>query len=130
VEFFYAPVRKHTAQAEFDVANIDRLPRVDIHYSFAGSAGGGETDARGIVVATTGLTPLERVYYDSLIRKGVVVAATFPSGSQVASPAGIRDPLSVIAIERLTPVHARILLMLALTKTDAPREIQRIFEQY
>ena len=130
VEFFYAPLRRHTLKSEFDVSTLETLPRVDIQYSFAGSEGPGPTDAKGIVVATTGLTPSERVYYDAIQRKGVVVAATFPSGSQVASPTGPRETVSVIAVERLLPVHARILLMLALTRTESLREIQRMFDQY
>jgi L-asparaginase len=130
VEFFYTPLRRHTLKSEFDVSAIEKLPRVDIHYSFAGAEGPGPTDAKGVVVASTGFTPAERAYYDALQRKGVIVAATFPSGSQVASPAGPRDAVSVIAVERLLPVHARILLMLALTRTSDLREIQRIFNEY
>jgi L-asparaginase len=130
VEFFYAPLRRHTAASEFDVSTIEKLPPVDIQYSFAGSVGSGPTEAQGIIVATTGLTPAERMYYDNLQKRGVIVAATFPSGSQVASPVGARDVVAIIAVERLLPVHARILLMLALTRTQSLREIQRIFDDY
>ena len=35
-----------------------------------------------------------------------------------------------ISAEDLAPIKARILLMLALTKTDDPAEIQRMFEEY
>ena len=55
---------------------------------------------------------------------------TFPSGEQVVSPSSVRDTFPVIAVERLLPTHARILMMLALTKTQDVREIQRIFDQY
>ncbi len=41
---------------------------------------------KGVVVAATGFTPTERAYYESLQRRGVVIAATFPSGENVASP--------------------------------------------
>ena len=34
VEFFYQPVRKHTASADFDVASLESLPRVGISYSY------------------------------------------------------------------------------------------------
>jgi L-asparaginase/Glu-tRNA(Gln) amidotransferase subunit D len=30
----------------------------------------------------------------------------------------------------MTPIHARILMMVALTKTQDPEEIQRIFNEY
>src|SRR5215831_6709218 len=130
VEFFYSPTRKHTTTSEFDVRDLTSLPRVDIQYSYAGSEGGIKTDAKGIVVVTTGLNGAERAYYENLMRHGIVVATTFPSGDQVASPAGVRDSFPAIAVKRMLPTHARILLMLALTKTQDVREIQRIFDQY
>jgi len=36
----------------------------------------------------------------------------------------------MLAAEDLAPVKARILLMLALTKTQEPAEIQRMFTEY
>jgi L-asparaginase type II len=130
VEFFYQPTRKHTATSEFDVQSMNSLPVVDIRYSYAGSEGIGKSDAKGIVVVTTGFTPAERTYYENLQRKGVVVATTFPSGEQVGSPVSTRDSSPTIMVERMLPTHARILLMLALTKTQDPHEIQRIFDEY
>jgi L-asparaginase len=130
VEFFYAPTRKHTSASDFDAREITSLPRVDIHYSYAGSEGGGKTDAKGIVVASTGFGAAERVYYEDLQRRGAVVALTFPSGSNTASPTQVRDAYPVIAVQRMLPTHARILLMLALTKTSDLRELQRVFDQY
>jgi L-asparaginase len=126
--FFYTPSRRHTFQAEFDVNSIRELPQVDIHYSYAGSAGADVAeDVQGVVVATTGFTPAERSYYENLRRRGVVVASTFPSGED-AAPA--KEGAATVAVERLSPVHARILLMLALTKTRDPKVIQRIFNEY
>src|SRR5215475_13163569 len=130
VEFFYSPSRRHSANSEFDVRDITSLPRVDIQYSYAGSEGGGRSDAKGIIVATTALNGAERAFYDGLMRHGVVIATTFPSGDQVTSPPGVRDGSPMIAVKRMLPTHARILLMLALTKTQDVKEIQRIFDQY
>jgi len=130
VEFFYEPTRRHTANSEFDIKDVMVLPRVDIQYSYAGSDGGGRTDAKAIIVATTGMAATERAYYDSLQRKGVIIATTFPSGDQVASPSPVRDSYPTVAVARMLPTHARILMMLALTKTQDPKEIQRMFDQY
>jgi L-asparaginase len=131
VEFFYSPSRRHTSKSEFDIGQVQELPAVDVHYSYAGSSGGGALDSvKGIVVATTGLTPTERTYYETLQRRGVIIAATFPSGENVASPTSVNESTLGIAVERLSPLHARILLMLALTKTNNPDEIQRIFREY
>jgi L-asparaginase type II len=129
-EFFYAPTRKHTFMSEFDIRNVTALPRVDVHYSYTGSDGGGKTEAKAVIVATTGFNPAERIYYEGLQKRGVIVATTFPSGDNVASPGQTRETFPVIAIQRMLPTHARILMMLALTKTQEPREIQRIFDQY
>ena len=132
VEFFYAPVRRHTMNAEFDLSLVTDLPAVDIRYSYAGASGNdiGEK-VKGVVVATTGFTPAERTFYENLHQKGIVVASTFPSGENVGSPSSPKDKDSnVVAVERLTPLHARILLMVALTKTNDPVEIQRIFREY
>jgi len=130
VEFFYTPARRHTLNSEFDVKDLTTLPRVDIQYSYAGAEGGGKTEAKAIVVATTGLSNAERAYYDGLQRRGVIIATTFPSGDQVGSPSQARDSLPLIAVKRMLPTHARILMMLALTKTQDLRDIQRIFDQY
>ncbi len=131
VEFFYSSTRKHTANSDFDVSGIRALPRVDVHYLYAGADPAGRTDARGVVVATTALAPDERTYYDALQKSGTVVATTFPSGAQVITPSSpYTEPQPMIAVKRLLPAHARILLMLALTKTHDSREIQRIFDIY
>ena len=92
--------------------------------------GGPRTEAKGIVVVTTGFTPSERTYYERQQKRGVIVATTFPSGDQVGSPVSSRENAPTISVERMLPTHARILLMLALTKTQDPREIQRMFDQY
>jgi len=130
VEYFYSPTRRHSSASEFDVRDVASLPRVDIQYSYAGAEGAGKTEAKAIIVATTGLSGGERAYYDGLVRRGVVIAMTFPSGDQVASPNVSRDTFPSVAVQRMLPTHARILMMLALTKTQDLREIQRIFDQY
>lgn len=130
VEYFYSPARRHSVSSEFDIRDLMTLPRVDIQYSYAGAEGGTKTEAKGIIVATTGLSTVERAYYEGLQRKGVVVGTTFPSGDQVASPNPNRETLPLIAVKRMLPTHARILMMLALAKTQDLREIQRIFDQY
>jgi len=131
VEFFYTPSRRHTAKSEFDLGSLQELPNVDVQYSYSGASGGVTAEGvKGIVVATTGFTPAERMYYETLQKRGIIIAATFPSGENVASPSNVNDSTLGVAVERLSPLHARILLMLALTKTNNPQEIQRIFSEY
>jgi len=132
VEFFYQPVKKHTASSDFDVAALKTLPRVGISYSYSGAEGVADLEAKAVIVATTGFAPEEGKYYEGLRKKGMVVATTFPSGEQVDSRepnAGAALP-PVVAVKHLMPTKARILMMLALTRTQNASEIQKIFDSY
>ena len=151
-EFFFAPVRRHGPSTEFDLTGIDSLPRVDLTFSYPGGTGQKFDPAPdGIVVASTGFTRAESATYRALRQSGVVLVTTFPSGDNVNGtraappvPDSARAPVteadSVLRLERaapptvvaqhLTPQKARILLMLALTRTKDPRAIQRYFLEY
>jgi L-asparaginase type II len=152
-EFFFAPVRRFGLRSEFDLAGVDTLPRVELTMSYPG--GTGPAFARnpdGVVVATTGMTRAEGEAYRTLRKAGVVVVSSFTSGENVngggeggppptpARPdsaarsdstarAEAAVPPGVTALH-LTAGKARILLMLALTRTRDPREIQRMFNEY
>jgi L-asparaginase len=45
-------------------------------------------------------------------------------------PSNVYDPLGMIPADTLNPQKVRILLMLALTKTNDPNEIKRMFAEY
>ena len=51
-------------------------------------------------------------------------------GNGRVTPTAEYDDLNVIPSDTLNPQKARILLMLALTRTTDPREIRRIFSEY
>lgn len=154
-EFFFAPVRRFGERSEFDLDDVDTLPKVELAMSYPGGTGQTfTTNPKGVVVATTGMTAAESATYRALRQSGVVVVTSFTSGENVngggggdvpvpqaaASTAARPDsaarpapppavPPSVSALH-LTATKARILLMLALTRTNDPREIQRIFNEY
>lgn len=146
VEFFYEPVRKHTLSTDFDVSTLKALPRVGISYSYAGAQGLADLNAQGVIVATTGFAPEEAKYYEGVRKKGILVATTFPSGmsdrinsaeqraaDEQASTGPGSSPTTlppIIAVKHLTPTKARILMMLALTKTQDPSQVQKIFDSY
>ncbi len=59
MEFCHAILRKHTAQTEFDVSQVNSLPKVDILYGYANMnpvlpAALVKDKAQGIVVAGVG----------------------------------------------------------------------------
>lgn len=158
VEFFFAPTRRRGPASEFDLAGVTTLPTVDLVFSYPGGTGRTyATDPAGIVISSTGFTCAETAAYQELMRAGVILVSAFPSGdningggnvgnaprsdslpnslrescAELARSGVLRGPIrSTLAAQHLTPQKARILLMLALTRTREPREIQRYFNTY
>ena len=155
-QFFFKPARRQGLETEFDITAISSLPKVELVYSYPGGEGPQlRPDTDGVVAVTTsGFAPGERDAFAEIRRKGVVLVQAFPSGDHVAGgPAGPPSPRPAsagaaaaqgdspfgnqnqnlpptVAVQHLLPQKARILLMLALTRTKDPREIQRIFNEY
>ena len=138
VTFYRAPSR---ATGGFDIARIQKLPRVDIIYSYADADGAlidaavAQAKADGLVIAgfpTGSGTPAQDEAVKRVIAKGVPVVMTNRGGvgrvTETAGRAGEKRPL--IYGDNLTPQKARILLMLALTRTHDPAELQKIFATY
>jgi L-asparaginase len=158
VVFYRNLVKRHTATSEFDVTALDDLPRVDVVMVYQGASGDiikaiVDQGARGIVIASAGAGATSGSQGQGIqyaIEKGVFVvtstrtgsgriaarargtvssAPTSNDGDRTADPA--RPPTDRrIAAEDLAPVKARILLMLALTRTTDGTEIQRMFTEY
>ncbi len=154
VVYYRDVVKRHTTASEFDVARIDRLPRVDIILTYQDAPGdlikaAVDRGARGLVLATAGAgatsgTQGEGV--DSALDHGVIVVTGTRTGSgriapRLEGPAGRGSEAGLtpeaerraarrIAAEDLAPLKARVLLMLALTVTQDPAEIQRMFREY
>ena len=143
-EFFFAPTRRRGPASEFDLRGIDSLPRVELTFAFPGGTGPTfATNPVGVVVASTGMTRAESVVYRTLREQGVVVVSAFPSGDNVSAPprnepavlpdsierADAQAPPTVVS-QHLTPQKARILLMIALTRSRVPSEVQRYFTEY
>lgn len=141
--------RRHTFTSEFDVARIETLPRVDILMVYQDAPGdliraAVEAGAKGLVIATAGAGAIsgnQREAVAQALNRGVIVVFATRTGSGRVPP---RLPGSIeeeetgssywspnrIAGEDLAPLKARMLLMLALTKTREGREIQRMFMEY
>ena len=138
VVFYRSPARTHTADSEFDVAGLEELPRVDIAYAYAGADGLvvnalADAGAAGIVAAGLGggsSSPEFMAALKQAREKGipVVIATQTGNGRVMRTRRFVED--GYIAADNLAPKKARILLMLALTKTDDPAEIQRMMLEY
>jgi L-asparaginase len=157
VVFFRQPLQRHTARSEFDVTGVAALPRVDVVMVYQDAPGdlikaAVDAGARGIVMATAGAGATSGTQNDGLTyaaEKGVFIVNSTRTGSgriapprAPASSSGNTSPNAPsnptaeqrrrfsVAAEDHTPLKARILLMLALTRTKDRAEIQRMFSEY
>jgi L-asparaginase len=135
VLFYHRHTRLFTDRPRFDIGGLDDLPRVDVVVSYVGADGALidasiAAGARGIVSAGTGggrPTPAEEEAFDRAIAAGVVLC----QGSRVGSGRIPRSPSlarrNALAADNLQPWKAKVLLSLALTRTNDPTEIQELF---
>ncbi|EPV3277546.1 type II asparaginase [Campylobacter jejuni] len=138
--FFYNNVTKaHTKNTPFDVSKLTSLPKVDILYSYSNDGSGVAAKAlfehgtKGIVVAGSGAGSIHKNQKDvlkELLKKGlkVVVSSRVVAGCVAVSDSD--EKLGFISAEDLNPQKARVLLILALTKTSDPKKIQEYFLKY
>lgn len=132
--FYREPVQRHTVRSEFTQLPDSSLPRVDIVYAYAGM----DTTAldafsanrsEGIVFASMGNGGYPKSVGTALVNlsaSGMPVVVSSRTGSGICTP----DDPGLISADTLNPQKARILLMLALTRTHDPAEIRRMFGEY
>ena len=139
VEMFYRSLKAHTVNTPFDAAEITALPKVDILYAYAGAEPEQLDDcvkrgAKGITIACVGngnLRPVWRERIRELAKHGItVVRCSRANGFVNRNGAQDDDTLGTISGGNLSAQKARILLMLALTKTTVPAEIQEFFDRF
>jgi len=142
VSFYRASTKRHTSHSEFDVSAIASLPKVDIVYSYvepnpAMMQALVTSGDRGIVFAATGAGTLSSFEKQALQPILALPAATRPvlvrssrTGSGRVVGREEYDAMNMIPADTLNPQKARILLMLALTRTRDLREIGRMFAEY
>jgi L-asparaginase len=128
----------HTTSSCFDISNLTKLPATEIVYSYAFASDAAinaviESGAKGIVIAGVGHGNYNRPIAEAINRattKGISVvrSSRIPSGG-VDTAAEEFDPAQPVAFNK-SPQKARILLMLALTKSGDPATIQEIFMKY
>ena len=136
ITFHRAPLKRHTTRSEFDITGLKELPAVEILYSYIQPSPvliealiGAQV--KGIVMAGTGAGLISNVEKAVLAKAaGPIIVRSNRTGSGRVPPTDEYDRLNMIPADTLNPQKARVLLMLALTKTADPKEIRRIFEQY
>jgi L-asparaginase len=155
VVYFNQITQKRNAQLEFDITKVTELPRVDVIMVYQGAPAdlikaAVDNGAKGIVIAVAGAGATSGNQNEGLnyaASKGVFIVTSTRTGSgRIAPPqrptggdaAPAVQPTAeqqrrrqyTIAGEDHTPVKARVLLMVALTKTNDRNELQRIFSEY
>jgi len=130
VSFYRVPTRRGRA---FEVPQ--KLPRVDIIYAYA-DADGAQIDAskaEGLVIAgfpTGSGTPAMDQAVKRVVAKGIPVVMTHRGGMGRVTDTRAKEARPLLWGDNLTPQKARILLMLALTRSRAPADLQKIFDTY
>jgi L-asparaginase len=155
VVFFNQITQRRNEQIEFDITRVNELPRVDVIMVYQGASGdlikaAVDNGAKGIVIAVAGAGATSGTQNEGLnyaASKGVFIVTSTRTGSgriappqqrsgdtaasnPQANPEQQRRRQWTIAGEDHTPVKARVLLMVALTKTTNRNELQRIFSEY
>ncbi|AKC64984.1 MULTISPECIES: type II asparaginase [Bacillus] len=138
VSFYNEPTRKHTADSEFDISKLKELPQVDILYGYQNDQkyvydAAVKARAKGIVVAAAGNGTMSTEAINGAtdaVKKDVVIVRSSRAGNGIVTHEKMDDEHHFVSSDSLNPQKARILLMLALTKTKDPDKIQSYYEQY
>lgn len=138
IVIYRQPVRAHAPETEFDLREMDGLPRVDVAYAYCGADGTAvrafvEAGARGIVSAgfAPGFSaPGDVEALDAAVARGVVVVQCTRAGSGRTFESTKLEQKGYLTSDNLNPQKARLLLSLALAVTDDAGEIRRIFRTY
>jgi L-asparaginase len=120
----------------FDVAGLPALPRVDIVACYAGADGAAveafrAAGAEGLVssgFAPGFVTPALLEAMERAMREGLPIAASTRAGSGRMFHTTRMREAGFLSADNLTPQKARVLLMLALTRTRERAALQAIFE--
>src|SRR6187200_3285205 len=140
VEYYANAVREVNPKSPVVITADTKLPRVDIVYMYA-DAPPDMIDmlvakkVDGKVIAGVGNGNFNKAYMEAVKRAvaaGVIVcrASRAPSGRVLLHDEIDDDKLGTIVSDDLTPQKARVLLMLALTKTKDKKQLQQIFFTY
>jgi len=139
--WFRAPVKRHTAQSEFDIDQIDALPAVDIAYGYGNVPAAsyeaiGRSGVKALIHAGTGngsvadrvVPVLQKLRTDGvqIIRSSRVTTGGFVLRNAEQPD----DKYDWVVAHDLNPQKARILAMVALTRPVDSKELQRIFWEY
>ncbi|MDU9763013.1 asparaginase [Helicobacter pylori] len=136
--YYMQPLRKHTTESEFSILELKTpLPKVDIIYTHASMTpdlfqASLKSHAKGVVIAGVGNGNVSAGFLKAMqeaSQMGVLIVRSSRVGSGEVTSGEIDDK-AFITSDNLNPQKARVLLQLALTKTNNKEKIQEMFEEY
>ncbi len=140
--WFRSPVKRHTAQSEFNIDEIkgDTLPLVQIVYGSdsmipAPYLAAVNAGAKAIIHAGTGNGSVAGYLVDTLKKirsQGVLIvrSSRVPDGFVLRNAEQPDDKYDWVVAHDFNPQKARLLTSLALTKSSDSKVLQRIFWEY
>lgn len=137
--YYRLPAKPHTTQTEFDIDKIDSLPKVDVFYAHTSMDPGiltaiADRGGKALIYAGTGNGSVADYMEEPLKevrKKEIVVRATRTGSGQVVRNGEEKDDENdwIVTADQ-TPQKARLLVSLALTKTQDSKEIEKILYKY
>lgn len=134
------PNNLHTLKSEFDVSKLDKLPKVGIVYGYANASplpmqAFVDNKFDGIVLAGVGDGNFYKDVFDVAVKAQnsgiqIVRSSRCPTGPTCLNSEVDDAKYHFVAALELNPQKARVLLMLALTKTKNWQTIQDYFKKY
>lgn len=138
--WFRAPVKRHTAQSEFNIDEFEALAPVDIVYSYGNVPRTlvdtvGKSGVKALIHGGTGNGSVANRVVPALqeVRaKGVQVirSSRVPEGFVLRNAEQPDDKYDWVVAHDLNPQKARILAAVALTKNLDSKQLQRVFWEY
>ena len=132
--FYYTSCRKHTSNSEFILREEVELPSVGIVNLY----GGMDTEiltmvasrSQGLIVGGFGHGTLPQAVRDTLKKITIPKVRSSRIGNGIVSSNSSDVKEGFIVSDSLSPVKARILLMLALQRERSREDLERIFASY
>ena len=134
------PNNKHTVNSIFDVSKITKFPKVGIVYGYANASplpmqAFVDANFDGIVLAGVGDGNFYKDVFDVAVKAQnqgiqIVRSSRCPTGPTCLNSEVDDEKYHFVASLSHNPQKARILLMLALTRTHDWQEIQEFFKEY
>lgn len=129
------PIHAHTINSPFDVSNVDSLPQVEILYPYVAMGTSivrayMQNEIKGLVIAGMGHGTIPSPIREMLRCNNAIKVKASRTWNGAVSSIPTDEEINLISAGTLSPLKARILLMLILQQTKDIEQIQEMFDLY